>query len=108
MAGRVRQKPAPGQSDWHGRPQVLGTKTERQLCSRRVSEPGYTPRGRGGEKRTCSRPRRTTYLPLCAGLPALTLQAATVARSSVRTMLLIRSSGLSYPRDMVRHGIELV
>ena len=51
---------------------------------------------------------RTTYLPLCAGLAALTAQAATVARSSVRTMVLIRSSGLSYPPDMVRHGIELV
>ena len=52
-----------------------------QLCSRHVPEPGCTPRGRGGEKRTCRRPHRTTYLPLCAGLPALTLQAATVARS---------------------------
>ena len=51
------------------------------MCSRHVPEPGYTPRGRGGEKRTCSRPRATGCSPLCAGLPALTLQAATVARS---------------------------
>ena len=34
-----------------------------QLCSRHVSEPGYPPRGRGGKKRTCSRPRRTHHLP---------------------------------------------
>ena len=65
--------------------------------SRHVPEPGYTPRGRGGEKRTCSRPRATGCSPLCAGLPALTLQAATVARSSVRTMIPSRFSGLSYP-----------
>ena len=36
-------------------------------------------------------------LPLCPGLPALTLQAATVARSSVRTKYPIHSWGLSYP-----------
>ena len=41
-----------------------------QLCSRHVSEPGYPPRGRGGKKRTCSRPHRTTYLPLRRGCPA--------------------------------------
>ena len=49
-----------------------------QLCSRHVSEPGYTPRGRGGEKRTCSRPGRTTYLPLCVGLPSCPRCWATV------------------------------
>ena len=37
------------------------------------------------------------FSPLCAGLLALTLQAATVARSSVRTKFPIRSWGLSYP-----------
>ena len=38
-----------------------------QLCLRHVPEPGYTPRGRGGEKRTCSRPCATGCSPLCAG-----------------------------------------
>jgi hypothetical protein len=37
-----------------------------QLCSRHVPEPGCTPRGRGGEKRTCSRPCATGCSPLCA------------------------------------------
>ena len=41
-----------------------------QLCSRHVPKPGYPPRGREGEKRTCSRPHRTTYLPLRRGCPA--------------------------------------
>jgi len=68
-----------------------------QLCSRHVPKPGYPPRGREGEKRTCSRPRTTGCSPLPARLPALTLQAATVASSSVRTKLLVRGSGLSYP-----------
>ena len=49
-----------------------------QLCSRHVPEPGCTPRGRGGEKRTCSRPGRTTYLPLCVGLPSCPRCWATV------------------------------
>ena len=86
MRACARDAPAP-HSGPEGAPQTpnLRTKTSTTMRavssrSRRVSGPKQSL-GRGGEKRTCSRPRRTIYLPLCAGLPALTLQAATVARS---------------------------
>ena len=50
-----------------------------QLCSRHVPEPGCTPRGRGGEKRTCSRPCATGCSPLCHGVFAKTCKQLSAA-----------------------------